>query len=136
VEAVEVVGNTPAWAWASLAVALILSCAALALALYTARSTAALGSGAHETRCAKRHEEVADDFRKLRREYAALADDVTADVETAALERSRAQAARARTAKAEKNQGTEPGAREVAAGPESRAEFARRMRLQRYGGAA
>jgi hypothetical protein len=131
---VGVVAETPLWAWAALAAACIFAAAALAQALYTAKSTAALGAARHEERCTKRHEEAADDFRKLRREYAALADDVTADVETAALERSRAQAARARAAKAKGGEGATQECVEPV-GRESTDQFRKRMRSQRYGAA-
>jgi ribulose kinase len=132
VDGVQTAFATPLWAWAALGAAFLLAVAALAQALYTAKSTAALGAARHEERCQKRHDEVADDFRKLRREYAALADDVTADVETAALERSRSQAARARAAKSEKAASHEDV---TPAGRETTDQFRKRMRSQRYGAA-
>jgi len=129
-----VVGS-PLWPWFALAAVLILACVELAAALYIARSASALGAARHEERCTKRHEEVADDFRKLRREYASFADDTTADLEASAGERARAQAARARAAKAEKHAEAVDAGGLQAAPLETRDAFRRRMRTQRYGAA-
>lgn len=124
--------NSAVWGWVALGVGLLLSGAALGLALYTAKSTAALAAHRHEDRCTARHEEAGENFRKLRREFAALSEDVTADVETAATERQRSQAAAARAAKAAKATPEDQPAQGVR---ESTEQFRSRMRRQRYGAA-
>ena len=125
------VAGTPIWAWVALAVGLLASGSALAIALHAARSVAALAGHRHEARCVARHEEGEENFRKLRREFAALSEDVTADAETAATERQRAQAASARAAKAAK-QSAEPAAPEG----ETRDQWRARMKRERWGRSA
>lgn len=116
--------------WIALGLGCLFSGAALGVALYTARSTAALAGTRHEGRCVARHEEQEENFRKLRREFAALSEDVTADVETAATERQRAGAAAARAAKAAKAAPDEP------AQGETRDAWRARMKRERWGRSA
>lgn len=118
--------------WVALGAGCLLSGGALGLAVYTARSTAALAGARHESRCTARHEEGEENFRKLRREFAALSEDVTADVETAATERQRAGAAAARAAKAAKATAESP---EQATG-ETRDQWRARMKRERWGRSA
>ena len=125
------IAGTPVWAWIALAVGLIASGAALAIALHAARSVAALAGHRHEARCVARHEEGEENFRKLRREFAALSEDVTAEAESAVTERQRAQAASARAAKAAKAS-AEPASPEG----ETRDQWRARMKRERWGRSA
>jgi hypothetical protein len=122
----------PIWAWLALGSGLLLSGGALGVGLHTARSAGFLRAERHEARCQKRADEVEEDFRKLRREYASLSQEVTADVETAALERNRAQAAKARAVKAEKRVEQEQS-EQAPPLPEDHATFRARMMRERYG---
>lgn len=95
-------GGIPVGVWVALAALFLLSVGSLAACILCARSTYVLSADARRRENTLWRGDQEDAFKGLERRFAALADDVTADLGRATEERERAGAATARTAKREK----------------------------------
>lgn len=109
--------------WVVLAAALLLSCVCVALVAYGVRTVHVLRADSRKREADGWRLDQEESFKALERRFAALSDDLTADLQRATRERENAQAANARAGRTQRR-----AQQQLDTGPRTR-EDVRRERL-------